>query len=76
MKYITKLMLAYIHHLCDVETKSTEFMIQYMQDVCNISIEEVNSYLSLSNEEQIKLREEAGSLLDLFIKLEETGLLK
>lgn len=30
---------------CDKNDKSTEFMLQYMQDVSNISLDEVIDYL-------------------------------
>ena len=50
MKYITKLKLAAIHLYCDVEEKSTEFMIQFMQDACKVDLDCVMNYLQLPEE--------------------------
>ena len=67
MQYITKLKLAHVHLLCDEQDKSTEFMIQYMQDTCNVDHDCVMNYLSLPNKEIKKLRKELNSLVDFLI---------
>ncbi len=56
MQLTTKLKLAAVHNWCDAEDKSTEFMIQYMQDVCKVSHDTVINYLSLPNPEINTLR--------------------
>lgn len=66
MKYITKLKLAAIHQLCDAEDKSTEFMIQYMQDTCQVDHDCVMNYLMLSNEEHLRLWKELNEFIDFF----------
>jgi hypothetical protein len=60
MKYITKLKLAAVHLVCDVEDKSTEYMIQFMQDVCKVNLDCVMNYLQLSEEEHTKLKDEVA----------------
>lgn len=52
MKHITKLKLAAIHQLMDAEDRSTEYMIQYMQDTCKVSFDTVMNYLQLPQEEK------------------------
>ncbi len=45
MKESTKLKLAEAQKYCDDNDKSTEFMLQYMQDFANVSHDCVISYL-------------------------------
>lgn len=45
MKHITKLKLTIVHKLCDQHDKSTEFMLQAMQDTCNVPLDCVLNYL-------------------------------
>ena len=67
MQYITKLKLAHVHQLCDEQDKSTGFMIQYMQDICDVDHDCVMNYLSLPVEKKHKLRKELDSLVDFLI---------
>lgn len=70
MKYITKLKLASIHQLCNHEDKSTEYMLQLMQDVCNVSLDTVINYMKLDDKIHQELFNELNSLLDILIKLD------
>lgn len=72
MKHITKLKLAAVHQLCDVEDKSTEYMIQYMQDVCKVDHDCVMNYLQLSNSEHEKLFNQVNDFNSLIINLRES----
>lgn len=56
MKLVTKLKLAAVHKWCDAQEKSTEFMIQYMQDICKVSHDTVMNYLSLPEPEKNSLK--------------------
>jgi hypothetical protein len=66
MKYITKLKLAAMHQLCDAEDKSTEFMIQYLQDMCKVSHDTVINYLMLPQHELNTLRREVNGFMEMF----------
>lgn len=66
MKYITKLKLAAIHQLCDVEDKSTEFMIQFMIDTVKVDHDTVMAYLALPPEEINKIRSDVNEFLEFF----------
>ncbi len=67
MKYITKLKLAAVHQLCDANDKSTEFMYQFMQDICDVSLETVNAYFLKENHKN--LFKEINEFNDLIISL-------
>ena len=56
MKNKTRQLLEIAQQFCDENDKSTEFMIQYMQDVCKVSHDTVINYLSLPNPEINTLR--------------------
>jgi hypothetical protein len=45
MKERTKVKLAEALHYCDENDKSTEFMLQYMQDVAGVDFDCVLAYL-------------------------------
>jgi hypothetical protein len=45
MKDTTKIILAEAWKYCDEEDKSTEFMLQYMQDTANVNLDTVMSFL-------------------------------
>ncbi len=75
MQYITKLKLAAVHQLCDVENRSTEYMIQYMQDICKVDFDCVISYLSLIKEHE-KLRKELTEFLEVFERIAKSGIIK
>ena len=70
MQYITKLKLASIHQLMDVENKSTEYMIQYMQDVCKVDNNCVMTYMRLSTEVKQQLIKEVNEFLEFFTLLD------
>jgi hypothetical protein len=70
MQYITKLKLAAVHQICDVQDKSTEFMIQYMQDTCKVDHDTVMKYLTLQDTEHTKLFKELNGLLNLIIEID------
>ena len=46
MKAKTKKQLAIAQQYCDDEDKSTEFMLQYMQDVAQVDLDCVLNYLT------------------------------
>ena len=71
MKYITQLKLAAVHQLCDAEDKSTEYMLQLMQDSCGVDLDYCVNYLKLETETHIKLFRELNELTELMIKLVE-----
>jgi len=70
MRYITKLKLAAIHQLCDAEDRSTEFTIQYMQDMCKVSHDTVMNYLALPLKERKKLFKEVNDFTEMFASME------
>jgi len=72
MQYITKLKLASVHQICEVEEKSTEFMIQYMQDSCNVDLDCVMAYMNTPVEVKIKLFKEVNSLVEVMAHIEQT----
>lgn len=69
MKYITKLKLAAVHQLCDKEDKSTEYMLQFMQDTCKVELDTVMNYMKLGEKEHQQLFRELNNFLELFIQL-------
>ncbi len=69
MKFITKLKLAAIHQLCDAEDKSTEFMIEYMMDVCEVDHDYVMKYLKLPESEKRSLFRIVNNFLEMFEKI-------
>lgn len=70
MKYITKLKLAKVHQLCDAEDKSTEYMLQFMQDTCEVDLDCVLAYMQLSDEEHKRLFNEVNNFTKLFTILD------
>lgn len=50
MKAKTKELLKEAKEYCDREDKSTEFMLEYMQDVANVDLDCVISYLQKQKE--------------------------
>jgi uncharacterized protein YeeX (DUF496 family) len=71
MQYITKLKLAAMHQLCDAEDRSTEYTIQFLQNMCKVSHDTVMDYLMLSNSELTKLRKDVNSFVKMFADAEE-----
>lgn len=74
MQYITKLKLAAIHQLCDVQDKSTEYMLQLMQDACKVDLDCVMNYLQLDDKEHSKLFQELNSLVEVMVFIENNKL--
>ena len=72
MKYITKLKLAAVHQLCDAEDKSTEYMLQVMQDTCKVGLDTCIQYMELDPIEHSKLFKELNQLVKVVINLEAT----
>jgi len=70
MKYITKLKLASVHQVCDFENKSTEFMLQLMQDTCKVDLDTVIAYMETPFEEKQKLFSDLKDLLNVITKLD------
>ena len=75
MKYVTKLKLAAVHQICDHQDKSTEFMIQFMQDACKVDHDCVISYLMLDEKEHVKLFQELNEFLEVFNRIDDEKLL-
>lgn len=68
MKHITKLKLAAVHQICDLEDKSTEYMLQLMQDSCKVDLDTCIFYMQLTDEHEV-LFKELNSLLKIITKL-------
>ena len=73
MKYITKLKLAAVHQLCDAEDKSTEYMLQIMQDTCDVDLNCCISYMNLSENEHSELFKEVLMITEVLIRLDKGG---
>lgn len=76
MQHIIKLKLAAVHHLCNEDDKSTEFMIEFMQKICEVDLDCVMSYLQLDSEEHQKLFKEVDSFTKVFSNIEDFGYYK
>jgi hypothetical protein len=72
MQYITKLKLATVHQICDGEDKSTEYMLQAMQDIVKVDLDTCIKYLELDSEEHSKLFKELNSLIEVFVAIDES----
>lgn len=70
MKYITKLKLAAVHQYADAMDKSTEWMLQFMQDSCNVDLDCVMNYLQLPDKEKEDLIKELKSFMEVMVQLE------
>jgi hypothetical protein len=73
MKHITKLKLAAVHQLCNAEDKSTEYMLQLMQDTCDVDLDCCISYMSLSEKQHSELFNEVSMIVEVLIRLDEGG---
>ena len=71
MKHITKLKLASVQQLCDAQDKSTEYMLQLMQDACKVNLDACISYMSLGSKVHEELYKEVNSLTEVMIFLDE-----
>ena len=72
MQHITKLKLAAIHQLCDIEDISTERMYAYMQNMAKVDIDTINSYMVLGEAQHEILFKEVQSLTEVIINIEKT----
>jgi hypothetical protein len=70
MQHITKLKLAAVHQICNIEDKSDEYMYQFMQDTCKVDLDTVINYMTKEN--HMKLFMEVNELLELTLKIEES----
>ena len=52
MKEKTKYLLETAQAYCDVEDKSTEFMLEYMQDIASVDLDCVLEFLRMQEEEE------------------------
>lgn len=73
MQHITKLKLAAIHQLCDVEDISTERMYAYMQDIVKVDVDTINSYMVLGDANHVNLFKEVNSLTEVMINIGNTN---
>lgn len=71
MQYITKLKLAAVEQLCDAEERSTEYMLQLMQDTCKVTLDCTLAYLKITSKEKEKLFKEVVEFAELFIILND-----
>lgn len=71
MKYITKLKLAAVHQLCDVEDRSTEYTLQVMQDIVKVNLDTVLNYMQLSEKVHADLFREVNEFNEVLINSEQ-----
>lgn len=71
MKYITKLKLAVVHQLCDVEDRSTEYTLQVMQDIVKVNLDTVLNYMQLGEKVHADLFREVNQLNEVLINSEQ-----
>ena len=74
MKHITKLKLASVQQLCDAKDKSTEYMLQLMQDACKVDLDTCISYMNLGSKIHEQLYKEINSLTEIMIYLDECNI--
>lgn len=60
MKASTIALLKEAHDYCDKHDKSTEFMLEYMQDVAGVDLDTVLDYLENKNENNGKDKESSS----------------
>lgn len=72
MKYATKLKLAAVHQLCDVEDRSTEYTIQVMQDIVKVDLDTVIKYFELGEQVHSTLFREVNEITKVLIDAEST----
>lgn len=70
MDKLTKLKLRAVHIYCDDNDKSTEYMLQFMQDTCNVDLDTVMNYLELNEKQKDKLFYELEDFVELISMLE------
>jgi hypothetical protein len=70
MQHKTKLKLAAVHQICDVTDKSTEFMLQVMQDICKVDLNTCVKYLELPEEEHNVLFQEVNAVAETIVQID------
>lgn len=65
MKHITKLKLAAVHQLCDTEGRSTEYMVQVMQDIVKVNLDTVVNYVNLGPKRHKELFREVNEFAEV-----------
>ena len=65
MKHIKKLKLAAVHQLCNAEGKSTGYMLQLMQDACNVKLDACIQFIQLPTKTHQELFNEVNELLEV-----------
>ena len=68
MKLITKLKLMSVKLHCEAEEKSTEYMLQLMQDTCNVKLENCVDFLA---NDLVETEKNFDELLKVIVQLEE-----
>lgn len=71
MQYITKLKLAAVHQLCDVEDRSTEYTLYKMKKMCKVGLDTCMSYMQLGQHEHCKLFHELNGLTEVMVNIEK-----
>lgn len=74
MQHITKLKLAAVHQLCDAEDMSTEYMLQVMQDTCDVDMDCCIAYMALPSEEHTTLFKEVMAVVEVITKLDSASI--
>lgn len=70
MQHKTKLKLAAVHQICDVTDKSTEYMLQLMQDMCKVDLDTCVKYMELGDEEHKVLFEQVNAVAQIIVDID------
>ena len=70
MQHKTKLKLAAVHQICDVTDKSTEYMLQVMQDMCKVDLDTCVKYMELGEEEHKVLFEQVNAVAQIIVDID------
>jgi len=72
MQHKTKLKLAAVHQICDVTDKSTEYMLQLMQDMCKVDLDTCVKYMELGDEEHKVLFEQVNAVAQIIVDIDNS----
>lgn len=72
MQHKTKLKLAAVHQICDVTDKSTEYMLQLMQDMCKVDLDTCIKYMELGDEEHKLLFEQVNAVAETIVNIDNS----
>lgn len=72
MQHKTKLKLAAVHQICDAVDKSTEYMLQLMQDICKVDLDTCIAYMALPEGEHKVLFEEVNAVAETIVQIDNT----